>query len=59
MQENASKRLIGGSRRFRRLSHTLDMVLQELNEKKDSEYSRWSSSHELEKPGGGRFNKLW
>ena len=34
-------------------------VLQELNEKKDSEYSRWTSSHELEKPGGGRFNKLW
>jgi len=59
MQGYASKREVGGRRRFRRLSHILDMVLQELNEKKDSENSRWSSSNELEKPGGGRFNKLW
>ena len=36
MQGYASKRVVGGRRRFRRLSRILDMVLQELNEKKDS-----------------------
>ena len=36
MQGYASKRVVGGRRRFRRLSHILDMVLQELNEKKVS-----------------------
>lgn len=34
MQGYASKRVIGGRRRFRRLSHTLDMVVQELSERK-------------------------
>lgn len=34
MQGYASKRVIEGRRQTRRLSHTLDMVLQELNERK-------------------------
>ena len=34
MQENASKRLIGGSRLFRRLSHTLDMCYRSSTKRK-------------------------
>lgn len=34
MQGHASKRVIEFRRQIRRLSHTLDMVLQELNERK-------------------------